>query len=143
MGLALTVPAGWTVDKDSLDQGGPLSFNNFSDGYQAGGLRPPGGADVNITTIPMPAISTEKLIAQELKGATIVSQGPVMVGGAAGIKVVYTADYGVFADRTYAAYVPHGAALYKFFLNHTSSDAKAAAYADTFDALLAGTSFAP
>lgn len=143
LGLNITVPAGWTFDPGSTDPGAPLSFNNFASGYLQGGVRPSGGADVNITTIPLPTISTAKLIAQELMGATLVSQTPVTVGGETGIKVVYTADYGAFEDRTLAAYVPHGSVMYKFFLNHGSRDSNAASYDATFDALLAGASFSP
>jgi hypothetical protein len=143
-GVQVTVPVGWTLNQGALDAGGPLSLNNFNGKYSQGGIRPKGGADIDITTDALPAISVQDLMNRELSGTNILSTTTVIVGGEAGTRTKYAANFGgLFEDRTVAVYAVHGNLLYKFFLSYYSDDLAAQSYEAAFDALLNGLTFTP
>lgn len=142
LGLEVTPPIGWQVELSPRPEG-PIGFNDFDGAYANGGIRPPGGADVAIARFPLPAVSLEDYIDRELRGTVILSREDVVLAGASGKRVSYTADYGVFEDFTHVVYLPRGDRIYKFFLTHYSDDADAASYGALFTEMLESVQFVP
>lgn len=141
-GLELTIPSTWSLDQTSLDLGGPISINNFGGVYRQGGIRPLGGAEIDVTNIQLPTLTIQETIDRDLQGTTIESTTTVQVGGEDGTKVVYSFDLlPSFVEKNLAVYVPHNQLLYKFFLSYNLGDAQEAEFLETFEQFLAGVQF--
>ena len=141
-GLELALPATWHLDEPSLDIGGPISLNNFGGAYRQGGLRPLGGAEIDITVVQLPALTLEEAINRDLQGTTIESTAGVQVGGESGIEVIYSFELiSSLEEKNSAVYVPHNQLLYKFFLSYQLGDPREVEFLNTFDQLLASVQF--
>ncbi len=120
-GVRLQVPAGWTCNQDLLNRSGPIDLTNFGGAYLRGGILPPGGAEITITSVPAPP-NLEEFIRRELKGASIRQLAPAQTAPGA-FQAAYTEDLARDAVMgNVAIYGPHGATLYKFYLSYWTGD---------------------
>ncbi len=141
-GLELTLPATWHLDEPSLDIGGPISLNNFGGAYRQGGLRPLGGAEIDITVVQLPALTLEEAITRDLQGTTFESTADVQVGGESGIEVIYSFELiSSLEERNAVVFVPHNQLLYKFFLSYQLGDPREVEFLNTFYELLESVQF--
>jgi hypothetical protein len=139
-GVTVVYPPLWTVDQGSLSLGGPISLRNFPQ-YSYGGIRPRGGADINIARAPFTQASLNETIATDLTGANIDSTSNEQVAGISATRVRYHADYTpITQERGVVVYVPFGAFLYKFYLSYDLGDPNEPTFLETFDDLVASTS---
>jgi len=120
-GVRLQVPAGWTCNQDLLAMSGPIELTNFGGAYLRGGISPPNGAEVNITSVPNPA-NLQEFVRKELKGAS-VKQLAAATKLPAALRANYTQELaGDVVLSNVAIYLPHGATLYKFYLSYWTGD---------------------
>ncbi len=141
-GLELAFPTTWHLDEPSLDIGGPISLNNFGGAYRQGGLRPSGGAEIDITVVQLPALTLEEAITRDLQGTTFESTADVQVGGESGIEVIYSFELiPSLEERNTVVYVPHNQLLYKFFLSYQLGDPREVEFLNTFYELLESVQF--
>ena len=90
-GIRAPIPAGWQWNQAPVALGGPLALNNFGSAYDRGGILPPGGAEIDLTRVDLPATPLREYIDRELAGATVESMGEIGVGGSLGMRVIWTA----------------------------------------------------
>ncbi|MFI5398534.1 MAG: choice-of-anchor X domain-containing protein [Candidatus Binatia bacterium] len=141
-GLALNYPPAFQINPGPLSLGGPIALNNYGSVYEEGGSIPPGGADIDITSIPLPSSPLSDFITKELQAATITSTTTRQVGGEVGTEVLYTADFTPAAtEKSVAVYVPHGSTLYKFFLSYNAGDPQEAQFLASFNQILNAVQF--
>jgi len=142
MGITLDFPAELHLDQALLDQGGPISIDNFGGAYAQGGLAPQGGFVVNIAATQLPPDSITEVINRDLQGVAIEFVRDAAVGGEAGKEVAYTYALGpANASRDLVVYVPHGTLLYKFFLSYRVNDPGEATFVATFESILSSVRF--
>jgi len=142
-GVVLSIPPQFQIDGNALTLGGPVSLTNFGAQYQQGGIVPPGGAELDFPSIPLPTTTLDTLIAYELAGATITSSSTVSVDGVPCRAMSYTDSYG--GGLTYnnvAVYCPHGGLLYKMYLSDRSGDSMGGQFLDSFQQILSSIQFA-
>ena len=118
--LALSAPAGFGINQTALATGGPLSLDNFNGVYASGGIVPPNGATIDVTSMPAPPppLSDYIAVVGELQGATILSTSSVSVGAIPCTDIAFTDTYSptlIYANE--AVYCPSGSQLYKFYLD--------------------------
>ncbi len=141
-GIELEIPPGWVVDQQSLDLGGPISLNDFDGDYAQGGLRPADGAEIDVTTIPLPNLTIPQLIQKDLAGASVGPIEATQVDGQPGFEVTYSFDLmPSLTEKDLAVYVPHGQVVYKFFLAYWQGNAQEAQLVTTFENLLSSARF--
>lgn len=121
-GVRLQVPAGWSCNQALLDASGPIALTNFGGAYVRGGILPPGGAEIEITSVPAPANLTD-FIRQELRGTALDPPRPYSDSGKTGIQAAYTFEVAAgVVEKNLAVYIAHGPVLYKFYLSYWNGD---------------------
>jgi hypothetical protein len=143
-GASISYPAGWQLHGETLALNGPIALNNFANAYLQGGLVPSGGAEVDITTVPIPTIALGDFISAELVDATIEFTSTLSVGGEVGTRVAYSDQFTPsLTYKNVALYVPHRALLYKIYLSYRAGDAGEKSFLDAFTEVLNSVKFAP
>ncbi len=144
IGLILSIPNGFQIDSQVLALGGPIALNNFGNQYQRGGIVPPGGAEIHILSIPLPAPPLSNFITNELQGATITSTSNIAVSGNSCTETFYTDSFGpTLTYNEISVYCPLGGILYKFNLAYRGGDALEAQFLTSFQQILTTTQFTP
>lgn len=143
--LALQVPGTFGANAATLAAGGPLTVNNFGSQYSHGGLLPGfGAAEIDVTSVPLPAIALTDFISKELQGSIIGSTKNIQVSGLNCVQVLYTETYTVaISYDNVAVYCPSADLLYKFYLSYYSGDPKQENFKSSFQQLLDGTQLPP
>ena len=140
--VTVPIPAGFQPNSQVISQGGPVLLNNFGSQYQNGGLVPPGGAEISITTMPLPPPPLSSLIANELQGATISSTKTIIVSGTSCTEVFYSDSFGQnYNYSNIAVYCPNNSTLYKLFLFYTASDPASGQFLAAFQQILSNIEF--
>jgi hypothetical protein len=141
--LSIKTPDGFTVNANVSGTGAPLSFNNFGDQYFQGGNAPEGGAEIDVTEIPLPPPPLGNFVDVEIHdaGLTVDSRATAMVNGVSCIQANSSSDDGGRRKKTEAVYCPSGLKLYKFYLSYYSGDAKGPQYLTSFGGMLNGVVF--
>jgi hypothetical protein len=121
-GARVPVPSGWSHNERLIAASGPIAITNFGGAYLSGGLLPPNGAEIEITSVPAPPNLVE-YIRRELKGTQIDKLQEMQSGEKSGIQASYvdtiTADASL---KTVVSYVIHNSNLYKFYLTYWTGD---------------------
>lgn len=121
-GARVLVPSGWSHNERLIAASGPIAITNFGGAYLSGGLLPPDGAEIEITSVPAPPNLVE-YIRRELKGTQIDKLQEMQAGEKSGIQASYvdtiTADASL---KTIVSYVIHNSNLYKFYLTYWTGD---------------------
>ena len=141
--LSLGTPSGFTIDTGLLAVGGPLNFTTFSN-YEQGGIIPDGGADIHVSTVPLPS-PLNNYIDIQLNGTTITSRLPITVSGVSCTQVFYTDSYEgtPLSFNNEVIYCPSDKSLYKFHLSYNAGDSHANQYLSSFQQVLGNAKFAP
>jgi hypothetical protein len=141
--VAAPTSGNFVLDLGPASHGGPLSFNNFGNAFIQGGVIPPNGATIDVTSIPLPPPPLSNYIdAIELEGSTINSTTTLVVSNVSCTEVAYTDNY--TATLTYAneaVYCPFGSVLMKFYLSYRSGDPNASQYLSSFQQFVMNTPF--
>jgi hypothetical protein len=140
--IIVAIPAGFQPNSQVIAQAGPVLLDNFGAQYQHGGLIPPGGAEITLTSNPLPHTGLPSVIASELQGATLISSSPVLVSATSCTEVTYSDSFG--PNNNYSnitVYCPHNATLYKIFLSYTAGDPGAQQFLDAFQQVLTSVQF--
>src|SRR4051812_18956300 len=87
-GIRVTVPSGWMANRELLAAGGPISITNFRGAYDRGGIVPPSGAEMELTSGPNPR-NLAQFIQTELKGTNYEKLQEVSENGKTGIRASY------------------------------------------------------
>jgi len=135
-GVRIQVPAGWSVNQQLIAASGPVALTNFGGAYLPGGIVPPGSAEIEITSVPVPANLTE-YVRNELRGANPGKMEEVAENGKAGLRTTYT--YPISRGATIgnlAVYVPRGTTLYKFYLSYWSGTVNENALAEVLRSVI-------
>lgn len=137
-GVRLQVPAGWSCNQDLLAEAGPIALTNFGGAYIRGGILPPAGAEIEITSVPAPP-SVPDFIRGELRGTSLDPLRPYADSGKTGIQAAYTFEVAAGAiEKNIAVYIPQGPALYKFYLSYWSGDRNEGALLDSLTRVVRG-----
>jgi hypothetical protein len=123
-GVSVQVPRGWKCNDRLAAAAGPIACTNFTEPYANGGMLPPGGAEIEITSVPRPP-ALEPYARAELKGVRDLKLQESPAGGRAAIRSTY-ADQpapGV-STQNVVYYVAQGNRLYKFYLTYHAGDAR-------------------
>jgi hypothetical protein len=142
--LSLSTPLGFTVSTGLLTLGGPLDYTNFSSKYVQGGILPNGGANINVTTVPLPTPPLDNYIDIQLAGTTITSRVPLIVSGVACTEIVYSVTF--YASLSYSnevIYCPSGKSLYRFELSYNAGDPNESQSLSSFQQVVSNAQFAP
>ena len=116
-GARVLVPAGWSHNERLLAASGPIAITNFGGIYATGGLLPPDGAEIEITSLPAPPNLVE-YIRKELKGVKIDSLQEMQAGEKSGIQASYADTIAPGATlKTVVVYIVHSSMLYKFYFS--------------------------
>jgi hypothetical protein len=132
-GIRAPIPTGWQWNQVPVALGGPLALNNFGGAYDRGGILPPGGAEIDLTRVDLPATPLREFIDRELAGATVESMGEIGVGGSPGMRVIWTDSFA--PDLRYenvAVYVVRGQNLFKCYLSYHADDPAAPQFLGAF-----------
>jgi hypothetical protein len=135
-GASISAPAGWTCNAPLLAAGGPIACANFAEPNATGGVLPPGGAEIEITSVARP-MALDVYARGELRGVRDVKLQEAPVGGRPALRAAYTEQVapGVSTDNQ-VYYVAQGNRLYKFYLTYHSGDAQAAALVRTWETVV-------
>ena len=143
-GVIFVPPAGYAINSRVAALGGPVSLNNFGSAAQEGGVLPPGGSEIDITSVPLPSIPLQIFIARELQGATISATKQITVSGDSCTEKSYSE---VFTPTlTYgnvSVYCPHGELLYKLYLSYRAGDPLESQFLASFQNILDTIHFTP
>lgn len=137
-GAVIQAPAGWSYNQRLAAAGGPINLTNFGGAYAEGGVLPPAGAEIEITSVPSPPNLVE-YVRKELAGAPLEPLQEVVEGGNAGIRTAYMESMGAGASlKTVVEYVPHGPVLYKFYLSYWAGDVNEPGLTAAFSGVVKG-----
>ena len=121
-GARVHVPNGWSYNERLVAASGPVNMTNFGGTYAAGGLLPPGGAEIEVTSVPAPPNLVD-YIKRELKPAKVDKLQEMVAGEKSGIQASYVESISAGASlKTVVSYISHGAMLYKFYLSYWSGN---------------------
>ena len=124
-GIRVAVPHGWTFNQALASKGGPIALTNFGGSYLRGGILPPRGAEIEITSVRNPGNVTE-FIRNELRSVRDLNLQEASEGKYSGIRVTYREFAATDIDTTTVAfYIPRGPALYKFYLTYRTANTTA------------------
>jgi hypothetical protein len=139
-GATFAYPPTWILDQQSVSLGGPISVRNFAQ-YEHGGVRPNGGAEIDVFRIPLPQEPITTAIANDLSGAVTDTITAQQVAGVPATRVAYHDAYTpVSQERGVTVYVPFGSVLYKFSLQYALGDPNEAGILTAFNELLSTAS---
>jgi len=135
-GARVQVPAGWSSNDRLIAASGPIAMTNFGGAYAQGGFPPPSGAEIEITSVPAPPNLVE-YIRKELTGPGVDPLQEFAEGANSGIKATYIEGVNPDASlKTVVDYIPHGSALYKFYLTYWTGDRNEPALAATLTSVV-------
>jgi hypothetical protein len=121
-GVRVQVPPGWSINRNLIAAAGPVALTNFGGVYLRGGILPPGGAEIEVTSIRLPA-DLQGFVRNELRGTVLDPVRPFSDSGKVGLQAAYTFDLSAGAvEKNVAIYIPRGAVLYKFYLSYWNGD---------------------
>lgn len=134
-GVSFVVPPLFAPNASVISLGGPIALNTFNNAYQQGGIIPPGGADIDITSVPLPG-SLQSYIADELTGSIITGTNAIVVAGSSSTEVFYTDSFGGLTYKNVAVFVPRSALLYKLYLSYHAGDTSESQFLASFEQIL-------
>src|SRR5262249_15619766 len=136
-GVSLHYPAGWAMNQQVLQLGGPIALRNFS-AYLRGGIIPGGGAEIEITHVPQSTQPLDAIVKSELG----IEGTPQAVDGQAAVRAFYVDDFAPgLSYESIAVYSFHDNLLYKFFLSYRAGDPQKQNFINNFDEVIASTHF--
>lgn len=138
-GVAVGYPPEWRFNSAVADLGGPVALRSFAE-YSRGGVRPFGGAEIDITRTH-DGESLEDVIEHDFSDTEPVSATNVAVAARAGRRLTYVDATNTAAEVTTVVYVPHGGWIYKFFLTYSEGDPAASDHIATFEKVLSTARF--
>jgi hypothetical protein len=142
LGVRVTIPAGWVVNREIVDLGGPLSMTSAPDVFDRGGIIAPGAAEVDIVQEPVPAEPLGEYIKRELDDAAISSTSEGRIGGTSAIRVEYTDTYGdLLSQSNVTYYLVNGGKFYKFYLTARTGEPEWKQWVAAFDSLAVSAVF--
>jgi len=134
--VEVSLPPGWEYNQVLLQRGGPIALTNFRGEYLHGGLLPPKGAEIEITSVPRP-IQLADYASSELRGVRQLKLQEIAINGRPTLRVSYVDDV---ADRismeNVVYYVPQGLRLYKFYMTFGSGDTHQRQLAQTLETIV-------
>jgi hypothetical protein len=140
--VTVSVPENYQINSQVLGQGGPVLINNFGSQYQHGGFVPPNGAEITVTSNPLPRPPLSNFIWNELRGATINSTTSITVANTSCTEISYADSFGQTTNYSaLAVYCPHNTTLYKFFLFYRAGDPGMSHFVAAFQQVLNTTQF--
>jgi hypothetical protein len=121
-GIEVSVPTGWEYDRAVLQLGGPIALTNFGGRRLHGGLLPPGGAEIEITSVPRP-IELSGYARSELRGVRDLKLQEGASNGRLALRANYVDEVadGVSTSNV-VYYVAQGSRLYKFYMTFGLGD---------------------
>lgn len=135
-GARVHVPAGWSSNDRLIAASGPIAMTNFGGAYIQGGFPPPGGAEIEITSVPSPP-NLVNYIRKELSGPGVDPLEETAEGANSGIKATYLESVNAGASlKTVVDYIPHGSSLYQFYLTYWAGDPNEPALAATLSGVV-------
>jgi hypothetical protein len=135
-GARVHVPDGWSYNERLAAASGPLNITNFGGAYSTGGLMPPEGAEIEITSVPSPPNLVE-YVRKELKAAKVDKLQEMTAGEKSGIRASYVESISPDASlKTVVVYIARGPSLYKFFLSYWTSNRNEASLATAFEQVI-------
>lgn len=143
-GVVLSVPEGFQVDSTLLARGGPISLDNFGHQYLHGGITPPGGAEIVITSVRLPPPPLMNLITHENQGQgiSITSTSRITVSGSAATEVFSTDTFTfTLPFKRIAVYAPHNDLLFKLYLTYRAGDPFESQFLASFQQVLSSVQF--
>jgi hypothetical protein len=121
-GARVPVPAGWSSNDRLIAAFGPIALTNFGGIYTQGGFPPPGGAEIEVTSVPSPP-NLADYIRKELAGPGVAPLQEFVGGANSGVTATYIESLNSDTSLTTVVdYIPHGASLYKFYLTYWSGE---------------------
>ena len=135
-GARVHVPDGWSYNERLVAASGPINMTNFGGAYARGGLLPPDGAEIEVTSLPAPPNIVE-YIKKELKAAKVDRLQEMAAGEKSGIQASYVET--ISADtslKTVVSYIAHGSSLYKFYLSYWSGNRNEQGLAAAFEQVI-------
>jgi hypothetical protein len=121
-GVRARVPAGWSFNQNLIAANGPVAFTNFGGTYVRGGILPPGGAEIEITSVALPP-DLAAFVRKELTGTALEPLRSFSDSGKVGMQAAYSFDIaGGAIEKNVAIYIPRGRTLYKFYLSYWNGD---------------------
>ena len=150
-GLSLRYPPDWIFDAETLKLNGPINLRNFKSYEPAGqmgnggGIVPPGGAEIDITRVPLGTRAPGDVLQTDLGSEVAVrTRDSYAVGGHDGVRAVYREEFSpALAYDNAAVYVPNGDQLYKFFISYRANDPQAKQFLASFERILRSVQFTP
>jgi hypothetical protein len=137
--IALPIPMNYVVDTNLLAVGGSLNFNNFNNNYVRGGFTPTGGAQMAISSAPLPSMPLIDYIKSELPGTTFSSRTLTAASGVSCTQVAY-AD----VEKSVVTYCPSADFLFRFALRYRANDsASEQRFLSTFQQVIDAAKLAP
>ncbi|MBI3573281.1 MAG: hypothetical protein HY092_03725 [Candidatus Kerfeldbacteria bacterium] len=141
VGLTLRYPTSWHLNRNLIDQG-VVALDDFGGQYAEGGVPPPEGAEVTISSGAAPKISIPDLIARDLGGTTIESTVADSVGGVPATRVTYSYSLDPAPQRRdIMLFVVHGSLLYRFSFSVLAGAAGESTARQAFETLLSTVQF--
>jgi hypothetical protein len=123
-GASVRVPAGWKCNDRLLAAGGPISCTNFTEPYASGGVLPPNGAEIEITSVPRP-VTLDSYAREELKGVSNLKLQEAPTAGRSAMRATYTDEVApAISTSNTVFYVVQGSRLYKFYLTYRTGNAR-------------------
>jgi hypothetical protein len=106
------------ADTNLLAAGGPLNFNNFNSNYIRGGFTPMGGAQIEISSKPLPSAPLIDYIKRGVpENNKYVFSTLTTASGASCIQVTYSD-----AEKSELVYCPLDSTLFTFSLRYQADD---------------------
>jgi hypothetical protein len=140
--LNFSAPPNFAINSQLLTAGGPVSLNNFANQYDSGGIIPPGGAEMEITSLPLPPPPLSDFIANNLYGTNVTSSSSVLLAGISCTEDTYTYALGpVLTYNNIGVYCPSGNSLYTIYLSYRLNDPMGNQFITSFQALLNAVQF--
>ena len=148
-GISLAVPAGFRVNSDVYNGGGPIALDNFGSNYGqspdgrfcCGGVIPMNGAAIDITMASTNGNQVSSIAQTELTGAENTAFDQIQIAGMAAVRARYDDSYPSLRFSNIAVYVGQGNLVYKFFLTYRAGDGRATDFASAFQSLLNSVQF--
>jgi hypothetical protein len=150
IGISLAVPAGWRVNQDIYDSGGPIALDNFGSNYGqsvngqlcCGGVIAMNGATIDVTGESTNGISADSYPQTELRGAENIAVDQTQVGGIAATRAHYDDTYTAgLRFSNIAVYAGQGSLVYKFYLSYRAGDPHTPDFTNAFQTLLDSVQF--
>jgi hypothetical protein len=121
-GASVRMPTGWKCNDRLLAAGGPISCTNFTEPYASGGVLPPNGAEIEITSVPRP-VTLDSYARDELKGVSDLKLQEAPTGGRSALRATYKDEVApAISTSNTVYYVAQGNRLYKFYLTYRAGN---------------------